>query len=206
MINRINQIFQLDITQQEYLNSFKPFTPGLWENRNLNHIKNHIHNQLLLIQNNKCAFCGLAVNEGGRAELDHIAKKGGLKRPAYIEFTFTPHNLVICCQYCNSSSKKGQIDVLNNIDLTNYNNCTFKLVHPYFDNPDNHFSWSTGEFEILISSTSPQGMFSIDLFDLASEAHTTARAKQIMFEKKLAKYNNRQQIKQRVLDILNFKF
>lgn len=206
MINRINQTFQLNIVQQQYLNTFLPFTAGLWDNRNLSHIKNDIHNQLLLIQDHKCAFCGLKVNEGGRAELDHIAKKGGLKRPAYIEFTFTPHNLVICCQYCNSSSKKGQTDVLSNIDLTNYNNCIFKLVHPYFDNPTNHYNWSTGEFEILISSTSPKGTFSIDLFDLASEAHTSARAKQIMFEKKLAKYNNRQQIKQRVLEILQFKF
>lgn len=205
MINKINRNFILSAEQQRHLNSHIPFTPGLWDNRNLNLIKGEIHNQLLIIQNNCCAFCGLKVNEGGRSELDHIAKKGGTKRPAYTQYIFTPNNLVIACQYCNSSSKKGQVDVLETVDLINYNNCTFKIVHPYFDEPNLHYTFSTGEFKILISATSPKGTYSIKLFELNSESHTTARAKQIMYEKKLEKYQNSQRLKQRVLDILSFR-
>lgn len=205
MIEKINQTFILNTEEQQLLDSHLPFQPGVWDNRNLKVIKDVIHDQLLIIQKNKCAYCGLIVNETGRAELDHIAKKGGIKRPAYVEFTFTNYNLVISCQYCNSSSKKGQEDVLSSIDINAYHNCTFKIVHPYFDNPQHHYQWSKGEFEILISSITNKGKYSINLFDLASVAHTQARAKEAMYTKRIRQYHNRNYIKQRVLDILLFR-
>ncbi|SKC85036.1 HNH endonuclease family protein [Ohtaekwangia koreensis] len=206
MISQIPATFQLTQAQELLLQAIFPFQPGAWDRNDVEPIKQEIHAQLLAIQNGNCCYCGLKVNEGGRAEIDHIAKKGGPRRPAYTEFIFTPKNLVIACQYCNSSSKKGQDDVLDQVDLTNYDNCTFKIVHPYNDDPTHHYSWSTGRFKILISAVSNKGRYSISLFELDSEAHTFARAKQVMFETRLARYNNRQAIKQRVLDILKFNF
>lgn len=97
---------------------------------------------------------------------------------------------------------EGQEDVVDSVDLTNYNNCTFKIVHPYFDNPDLHYSWSKGKYKILISHISNKGEKSIELFGLDSEAHTMARAKQKMFEDKLSRYKKRQEIKDRVMNIL----
>ena len=205
MITQIPNTYKLTVAQNLFLQSLVPYQPGAWDRGDVAVIKEDIHNQLLLIQNNNCCYCGLKVNEGGRAEIDHIAKKGGPKRPAYTEFVFTPKNLAISCQYCNSSSKKGQDDVLLHIDLTNYDNCTFKIVHPYKHNPQKHYNWSKGKYKILISAVTNEATYSISLFELDSEAHTLARAKQTMFENKLAKYNQRQAIKQRVLDILKFK-
>lgn len=205
MISQIPNTYQLTPAQNILLQALVPFQPGAWDRDDVKAIKNEIHRQLLVLQNNNCCYCGLKVNEGGRAEVDHIAKKGGKKRPAYTEFIFTPRNLAISCQYCNSSSKKGQEDVLDHVDLANYANCTFKIVHPYNHNPQNHYSWSTGVYKILISGTSNEGRFSISLFELDSEAHTLARAKQVMFEKRLARYTQRQAIKQRVLNILRFR-
>lgn len=205
MIQQIAKTYQLSLAQNQLLQSLMPFQPGAWDRTDVETIKEEIHKQLLIIQNNNCCYCGLKVNEGGRAEIDHIAKKGGPKRPAYLEFVFTPKNLAIACQYCNSSSKKGQEDVLSYVDLSNYDNCTFKIVHPYKHNPQNHYSWSKGRYKILISALSKEATYSISLFELDSEAHTLARAKQVMFEKKLAKYNQRQAIKERVLNILKFK-
>ena len=205
MINKINSTYNLNNTQQNFLNSLIPFQPGIWDSSTVSHIKDEIHNQLLNIQNNNCCYCGLKVNEGGRAEIEHIANKGGKKKPAYIEFVFTKENLAIICQFCNSSSKKGQTDIMDSIDLTNYQNCTFKIVHPYFDDPNLHYSWSNGKYEILISSISAKGRKSIDLFGLDSEAHTLARAKQKMFESKLAKYKKRNEILNRIKSILTFK-
>ena len=202
MIKQITRTFNLSQSEQNTINSLTPFQPGIWDNSIVKDIKTTIHNQLLEIQDKNCCYCGLKVNEGGRAEIEHIANKGGKKRPAYIEFVFTKKNLAIVCQFCNSSSKKGQEDILNNVDLTNYDNCTFKIVHPYFDNPDLHYSWSKGQYEILISHISDKGKKSIELFGLDSEAHTMARAKQIMYENKLSKYNRRQEIKDRVMNIL----
>jgi uncharacterized protein (TIGR02646 family) len=202
MIKQITRTYNLSSTEQNTLKSLSPFQPGVWDSSIVKDIKTKIHNQLLTIQDNNCCYCGLKVNEGGRAEIEHIANKGGKKKPAYTEFVFTKKNLAIVCQFCNSSSKKGQVDTLDNVDLTNYDNCTFKIVHPYFDNPNLHYSWSKGTYKILISHISDEGEESIKLFGLDSEAHTMARAKQVMFEEKLSKYNKRQEIKNRVMNIL----
>jgi uncharacterized protein (TIGR02646 family) len=202
MIKKITTTYILTQQDQDLINLLSPFQPGVWDKSAVKDIKREIHDQLLVIQGYNCCYCGLKVNEGGRAEIEHIANKGGVKRPAYVEFVFTKENLAIVCQFCNSSSKKGQEDILDNIDLTNYDNCTFKIVHPYFDEPDRHYSWSKGKYKILISYISNKGEKSIELFGLDSEAHTMARAKQVMFENKLSKYNRRQEIVNRVKDIL----
>lgn len=205
MIKRITATFVLNQQEQQLINSLIPFQPGIWNALSVDSIKTNIHSQLIIIQKNNCCYCGLKVNEGGRAEIEHIANKGGIKRPAYIEFVFTKENLAISCQFCNSSSKKGQVDILDNVDLTNYSNCTFKIVHPYFDNPNLHYHWTKGKYKILISSISNKGKVSIDLFGLDSESHTLARAKQAMFEEKLSKFKNREKIRKRIIEILNFK-
>src|SRR5690606_18225498 len=134
MIKQISATYNLTLQEQNLINSLIPFQAGIWDSSIVSALKTQINNQLLAIQDNNCCYCGLKVNEGGRAEIEHIANKGGLKRPAYIEFVFTKENLAIVCQFCNSSSKKGQTDILDLVDLTNYQNCTFKIVHPYFDN------------------------------------------------------------------------
>lgn len=205
MINQIPSTYNLSIQEQNLIDLLIPFQPGIWNSSTVKDVKAEIHKQLLNIQNNNCCYCGLKVNEGGRAEIEHIANKGGKKRPAYTEFVFTKENLAIICQFCNSSSKKGQEDILDNVDLTNYNNCTFKIVHPYFDNPDSHYTWTKGRYKILISSISTQGNKSIELFGLDSESHTFARAKQAMFENKLSKYNQSIQIRNRIAEIFSFK-
>lgn len=205
MIKQIPSTYYLTQQEQNLISSLIPFQSGIWDSSIVSNLKTEIHNQLLVIQENNCCYCGLKVNEGGRAEIEHIANKGGLKRPAYIEFVFTKENLAIVCQFCNSSSKKGQADILDLVDLTNYHNCTFKIVHPYFDNPNLHYSWTKGKYKILISSTSAKGIKSISLFGLDSEGHTLARAKQAMFEEKLSKYTHRVQIKNRVAEIFRFR-
>ena len=205
MIKQITSTFSLTPAEQALIDSLHPFPPGIWTDARVADVKKEIHRQLLAIQSHNCCYCGLKVNEGGRAEIEHIANKGGKKKPAYTEFVFTKKNLAIICQFCNSSSKKGQEDITLNIDPANYDNCTFKIVHPYFDDPNLHYEWSAGKFEILISSISVKGKKSIKLFGLDSEAHTLARAKQAMFEKKLAKYRHQQAIKKRIAEIFSFR-
>lgn len=205
MIKQITQTFNLSQDQEDILDTLRPFQPGVWDSSRVSEIKEDIHNQLATIQSDNCCYCGLKMNETGRAEIEHIANKGGKKKPKYTEFVFTKKNLALACQFCNSSSKKGQTDTLKKIDVTNYENCTFKIVHPYLNDPAEHYSWTKGRFKILISGISDEGRESIKLFGLDEEAHTIARAKQRMFEKKLSRYNARQAIKDRVIRILTFK-
>lgn len=80
MIKQITRTFTLSLAEQNILNLLTPFPPGIWNDIRVKEIKTEIHRQLIDIQNNNCCYCGLKVNEGGRAEIEHIANKGGRAR------------------------------------------------------------------------------------------------------------------------------
>lgn len=205
MIPRLTRTFSLLPADQALIDALIPFNGNSWKNGTIEPVKEEILTQLLEFQNNNCCYCGLKVNETGRGELDHILKKGGPKRPAYLQYVFTPFNLAVSCQYCNSSSKKGQEDVIDHPDPVNYHLCTFTIVHPYYDNPEIHYAWTNGRFEILIRGLTPKAHNSIRIFELDQESQTTARAKQIRFERDRARYNLRQDVIDRIKRIVLFK-
>lgn len=148
--------------------------------------KKSLKNQLLIFQHEKCAFCGLKFCETGKTEIEHIAPKGGKKRPKYVRYMFTTCNLVLACNLCNSPIKKGQKNTIDNFDKNNenYRLNNFNIYHPYFDNPDDHFEYSARGDQIIIVAKSPKGKNTIDVFDLDGEPHCTARAKSLIYESK----------------------
>lgn len=144
-------------------------------------------------QSEKCCFCGLKYNETGRGEIEHFAPK---EHVLYSKFSLHRLNLLKACQLCNSSTMKHTYD---SIEIYNpiYKKCKFKIVHPYIDDPDDHFSWKYGILKVSISLKDPnddKGKETIRLFELASEKRTTARAKQRIFEKIVEIYNLPQNI------------
>lgn len=168
--------FVLDLTVQELrvLLNAKDWTGKMWDepSDDLKPIKAKISNQLRDNQTS-CAYCGLELGGTSRGEVEHIAPKAYYRYP---EFTFSLWNLVMACGHCNGFSKKGTtptIDVLHH----RYSECTFRIVHPYFDDPDDHYDW-IDEVVIQVRNNSAQGRFSIDLFDLDSPTMTSFRAKQ----------------------------
>jgi uncharacterized protein (TIGR02646 family) len=205
MIPKLTRIFTLTPVEQGLVNALHPYNGKSWKDNSIADVKDEILRQLLSFQNNNCCYCGLKVNETGRGELDHILKKGGPKRPAYVQYVFTPHNLAVSCQYCNSSSKKGQEDVIDIYDAVNYSGCTFTIVHPYFSDPGLHYRWSRGPLRILITALSNEGRNSIRIFDLDKEPQTTARAKQASFEQKQRRYHFPNAVKDRIKAILLFR-
>ena len=164
-----------------------PLTGGEWTTINtplMKEYKKTLRNQLSIYQNDECAFCGLKLNETGKAELEHIAPKGGKKRPKYVQYTFTTYNLVLACSLCNSPIKKGSKDTIDNFDKTNknYRQNNFNIYHPYFDDPNEHFEYRNEKNVNIIIGISKKGIHSIDVFDLNSEAHCIARAKNLLYE------------------------
>lgn len=96
--------------------------------------------KLIANQNGKCAYCGLPLSSRN-PEIDHIAPKGGSKRPYHTECTFLPINLVYACHHCNSSGCKGQNDTVESKNgTTNYRRWSFKIVHPYLDDPTEYLN------------------------------------------------------------------
>lgn len=146
-----------------------------------NEIKNSIKTQLKLLQGNECAFCGLDL--GSRViHTEHIAPKGSGLHP---EFMFEPKNLILACSLCNGFDKKHTFDtVVTSAPI--YSDCQFNIIHPYFDNPEDHLEYIPDPdnglaYLIQVRKTggieSPKGRQSVDLFELALPIMTEERYK-----------------------------
>jgi len=187
MITQLKQKYNLSPLLQTALVDLHPIDRISWESYAARGIVQEIGIQLREFQNGKCCYCGLKYDETGRSEIEHIAPRKA--RPAeYPQFSFHPLNLAISCQLCNSPNMKGQY---NSIDVLadKYDNCTFRIVHPYLDNPIRHYKWSHGLLGVLVIGLSAKANESIRLFKLASEHRTTARAKQRNHEILINTYN-----------------
>lgn len=115
--------------------------PGAWDlnDENVNKFKDIMKTSLNELQGGRCAYCELPLLTRN-PEIEHIAPKGGTKRPKHIECTFLPINLVYACHNCNSPECKGVKDtVINKNGSNDYKKWTFSIVHPYLDDPTEYF-------------------------------------------------------------------
>ncbi|MED2708447.1 hypothetical protein [Bacillus toyonensis] len=182
MLKKIEGKIRFAKKHKKYLRKLRPWN-GKWGivNKEINMLKKHIRTQLANFQDNKCAYCGLTLNETSGSEIEHIVPKGGDKQPIHPQFTFTPYNLSLSCHLCNGPVKKGKKDTIITLDI-NYRLCEFSIVHPYFDDPKDHFDWIPKGKKILISDRTPKGKKSIEIFKLDDTAHNEARAKLANYE------------------------
>lgn len=178
MINQITDAIFIPPYLKRKMELLKPYQGGDW-NKNDKPIaifKRIIKSALISSQNDCCAYCGLPFEETDKTEIEHFAPKGGAKRPKHVQFMFEPENLYLSCNLCNSPLKKGNIDtivVMNNI----YAQCSFNIVHPRYDIPDQHYGWVESAEQVLIQSITTKGKASIKMFKLDSPAHNEARAR-----------------------------
>lgn len=178
-------IYNLSLTRNEFkeLNSIKEWTGHKWDtppNENIKNIITKIRGQLEDCQT-VCSYCGLELNGTSKGEIEHIAAKAtGFRHP---EFTFTLKNLTLACHWCNTSEKKGTKETISKKHKL-YSRCEFKIVHPYFDNPDNHYDWVDNHIEILIQvkNNCPKAITSIDMFGLDDPKMNEHRAKEVRYD------------------------
>lgn len=115
----------------------------------------------------RCAYCCLPVgviDERRPFSLDHIAPKG---QGLYPQFTFERLNIVVACTACNERLK-NRSDTVHILSVS-YSSCSFNIVHPYFDDVENHISGSYlgGAIEVSVPRIlSPRGAKTIELFAL----------------------------------------
>lgn len=122
-------------------------------------------------QNNECVYCELPLEETSRGEVDHIAALN-VDDTRYPEFAFESHNLALSCSLCNGSSCKGRKNTIHNYDVV-YRNCTFTIVHPYFDDPVQHFMFVQRDIVRVISD---KGQETVRMFKLDLGGRTDARS------------------------------
>lgn len=185
------KLSEITITEsiQQSVNSYN--IPGGWDSKDdcVHNFKEEIKTKLWKNQGGKCAYCGLPLSDRN-PEIDHIAPKGGPVRPFHPECTFLPINLVYACHHCNSPSCKGQKNTVSN-KTGSYRQWSFKLVHPYLDDPKDFFEISPlGTIMSLpkknLGTNDPRrkkAEYTIEMFGLAKESTLIERAKQIYRER-----------------------
>ena len=173
MIQQIPFVLSLTLSEKKRLAAKKPWG-GKWDDNDITDIKAKIKSQLVAVQNT-CAYCGLAFKGTRDKQIEHIAPKAKFRNP---EFTFTLKNLVLSCGYCNNLIVKGTRHTIIPPAHRMYNRCRFSIVHPYFDNPNDHYGWADWGTTVLIQVANDSGKArnSIRMFGLGSLEMSELRA------------------------------
>ena len=149
--------------EQSYIDTtLKPLGKDGWTDNGdkTNSIKHHISKHTIIAQRGRCAYCE-AVLAKGDVEIEHIAP-----RKHYGMFTFEPYNLVSSCGCCNAPRNKGQNKTIADpVNAEEYDANSFIIVHPFFDDPDNHLKY-VDEDSIIIDydKCSKKGKKTVDMF------------------------------------------
>ncbi|MFT5760506.1 MAG: hypothetical protein ACI9LM_005293 [Alteromonadaceae bacterium] len=124
------------------------------------HIRDHYRTQ----QHGKCAYCkkDISVTSALNCHVEHIAPKS-----KHEKFIFDPKNLCIACADCNVIKKEQDTisPLKNGKKRTRYPSSAnaFKIIHPHFDNWDDHLKIFGGRWYI---DKLPKGNFTIGVCKL----------------------------------------
>ncbi len=173
MIAQLNCPITYDQNDRDHIAGLNPPFGQTWDKANTRTktLKLKIRGQLDANQTS-CAYCGLELGGTSAGEMEHIAAKAEARYP---EFTYTEQNLVLACNFCNGPKKKFQQETIRTKNAV-YANCDFLIVHPYFHNPDLHYSWVDNAKRIAIQSNSPEAIASIAMFGLDTPKMARFRA------------------------------
>ena len=132
----------------------------VWSYEELDPVKAEIKNYYKLKQNYRCSYCWreILINHSAAWDTEHI-----VPRSLHPQFIFEPKNLCIACKDCNLA--KGNVEVLVNKTRKRYptKSSDFKIVHPHFDEYEEHISI---HIERIYMPKSDKGKFTIIHCDL----------------------------------------
>lgn len=183
MIEQVPFVLQLTIDEHRRLVELKPWN-GKWDDGTVSDIREKIKMQLVNNQS-VCAYCGLPFKGSKDKQIEHIAPKANYRQP---QFTYTLQNLVLSCGYCNDLIVKGTKETIEPPVKRLYRNNDFKIVHPYFDDPNEYYDWTDEGDKILIQvkNNEEKAKYSIKMFGLDSEEMSGWRAAFSLLQKQRA--------------------
>ena len=142
--------------QLAFINSLKPFQGNEWDKSftgtgrvkgaqsRRDELKESIKTKLNNIQFPHCIYCGFHEKIVGNLQREHIAPKG-----SHINFVFEAENLILACANCNGFLKKHNKDTISTVNA-DYKRCTFRIIHPYRDKHQDHFSYTFNNNNLYI--------------------------------------------------------
>lgn len=163
MLNLFDPV-RFSVEEQTFIDStLKPLGKDGWSitSRPTKKIKHHISEHTIIAQGGRCAYCEEML-VAGAVDIEHIAPK-----EHYGEFTYEPYNLVSSCTCCNAICNKGrEKTIVAPVNKVAYDKNKFSIVHPYFDNPDDHIKYLDKERTLIdYNNCSNEGKATIGLFD-----------------------------------------
>jgi len=171
---KVDRLPEFSQDVENYLLSLKPFKATYWDltSSEMKEYQRDLLKQLIEIQRNRCAYCGLGLDRNlvDREHFVHKAQAGG--RP---EFMFHPQNLFAACAFCNRRLK-GQRATLK-VYCEDYTKCEFHIVHPFLDEPSNELLFVANKkgHHVLAKAVTPKGKATIDFFKLDEKIMTCKR-------------------------------
>ena len=126
-----------------------------WSDESLEEIRKTIRGFYRNEQNGKCAYCRGAVSlqSASNCHVEHIIPKS-----KYSKFLFEPKNLCVICADCNEIKREKETldftdEILKqpNIQLYPRSTKSFLIVHPHFDNYDEHIKILIGGHYVDLS-------------------------------------------------------
>ena len=182
----LTEKIKLSNTEKRFIKRLNKINPNVWDRsiakipkfkrgqeKKRGLLKDSIRNRLKKLQGEFCIYCGSLFDSATETHVEHIIPKN----PHY-NFTFEPYNLVLACQRCNMDMKRtGSYLVKNKISHI-YKNCSFNIVHPYFDDLDLHINHA----RIILISNTIKGQKTISEFDLNEEKLLIKRGMFLQFQ------------------------
>lgn len=168
----IQQQIDFDATENQQISDKKAsdnFSFNNWGDSDLENIRVAIRRFYRNEQGAKCAYCKQAVSliSASNCHVEHIAPKS-----LYQSFMFEPKNLCVICADCNEVKRNQEtINEVPDTVISRKNprvrypttSNAFKIIHPHFDNYDEHIEIFS---EKIFVNKSKKGLFTIGACDL----------------------------------------
>lgn len=165
----IQKLPKITKASKDYLATLKPYKASLWDltNSKMKVYKKELLDKLLVIQKNRCVYCGLSLARRS-ADREHFVHKAATT--GYQEFMFNADNLFAACEFCNRRLK-GQKKIISHYD-PDYTKCTFNIVHPFYNNPDDYIKFHPSKTDPVVARPTDadcgKGKNTIKMFNLNS--------------------------------------
>lgn len=117
--------------------------PSYWSDAEVNSIRARVKNHYEREQGFRCCYCNihLPTSHNRVWDAEHIVPKS-----THPHFLFEPQNLAVSCIECNSAKDNNSVLVNDNAVRYPRRSEAFVIVHPHYDNMDDHIAVSLERF------------------------------------------------------------
>lgn len=179
-LKQLRQISLFNDVELAYLKKNRPYNQRTWsiQSNQMKAIKRKMKISLFENQDGKCVYCGLKLDdEHNYLSAKYIHREHIACKSKYPRFMFEELNLVLSCERCNTKKMTDDTILFHS---AKYIKCKFKIIHPYFDNPNHHVRFKG---PVILPKTN-KGKSSIKMFQL-SEKYLTERRAEVLSLKRL---------------------